>query len=84
MTAKRIPVVLSPLLLFASDLKACMFCDEASVRTLTFVVIFLSLFCAGMAFFALAYSRRGKPSADAGLRVLEAEGIEFKSEVKHV
>ncbi|MBP9890699.1 MAG: hypothetical protein KBG84_02240 [Planctomycetes bacterium] len=61
-----------------------MFCDEAAVRTLTFVVLFLSLFCAGMAFFALAYARRGGSAREVGLQVLEAEGIEFKSEVKHV
>lgn len=83
MTARRILAVMTPLLLFAPGLKACMFCDEAAVRTLLFVVTFLSLFCAGMAFFALAYARRGAPAKEAGLRVLQAEGITVE-EASHV
>ncbi|CAG1769934.1 hypothetical protein BAC2_00691 [uncultured bacterium] len=84
MTNKYLLGVCALAALWAPSLNACMFCDEAAVRTLLFVVTFLGLFCAGMVFFALAYSRKGANPASAAMRVLEAEGITFEGEVKHV
>ena len=84
MTNRYLLSVSTLAVLWAPSLKACMFCDEAAVRTLLFVVTFLSLFCAGMVFFALAYSRKGANPASAALHVLEVEGITFEGEVKNV
>lgn len=65
---------------FATPVQACFFCDEGAENTALFVMGFFGLFMLGMLFICLAYYKAGafKGEHQLELRVLEAEGIDFK------